>query len=57
MSVLLLLAVAWLLVGCAVAWLFGKIVDCGDRGASSIALQGAPRLTAADNVYDFLEVQ
>jgi len=57
MSVLLLLAVAWLLVGCAVAWLFGKVVDFGDRGASSIALQGAPSLTAADDFCDILEVQ
>ena len=54
MSELLLLAVAWLLLGCAVAWLFGKVIDCGDRGASQA--QGEPSLTAADEACDILDL-
>lgn len=56
MSGLLLLAVAWLILGCAVAWLFGKVIDCGDRGASPIAPQGPPSLKAADEACNILQL-
>ena len=45
---LLLLAVAWLVLGCAVALLLGKAIDCGDGGVSKIAPQRQPSQKAVD---------
>ena len=41
---LLLLAVTWLVLGCAVALLLGKAIDCGDGGVSKITPQRGPEL-------------